>query len=170
MNTRNYLLSLLIPPALGFALHTIGLNLWIFLSLAQDPRKTVQRHVVKASNKPAVAVRRRLSLLHYHSHHGTDDCNYSFSLPLSPSCLSLRFSICFSPVRLSFRSHLHPTLALSPRHLSSVAAINLFTWKCKSVISQFTLTADEMVDIAQIGFSPIPGLLLTPPCLLSHQT
>lgn len=57
--------------------------------------------------------------------------------------------------------------------LSSVAAINLFRWKCKSVISWFMLTAYKMVDIAQIGFSqssPIPPCLrLAPPLLFIYS-
>lgn len=176
----------LIAPTSGFVLRTTGrnsvniprLNFWIqFFLYSRMPRETLHHRVVKASSKASVAiVWQWLSLPHYHSHHDTDNCYYLPDL-FSLSCLPLIFSICFSPVFSFvslFHSHLQPTLSLSlflsRRCPSSVAVINLFRWKCKCVISWSTLNADEMVGIAQTGFSqtlvtPPPHRLCLPPDL-----
>lgn len=76
----------------------------------------------------------------------------------SPLVHCLFLSDSQSASRLYFYLSLSFTLICSC--LLSVAAINLFRWNCKSVISWFTLTVEEMVNIAQIGFSQSP---LIPP-------
>ena len=159
------MINSLIPPALRFVLHKIGSNsvpycIWGFLFLyLRIPRDAALCRAVKASNKPGVAVVRQwLSPPHYHSHHGTDDCNYLPARSLCPVSLSDSQSAlrCYFFRLPLFRSHLQPTLGLFLRRLSSVAAINPSKWECKSTISEFTLTTHEMADITQIDFSKNP--------------
>lgn len=84
--------------------------------------------------------------------------------------LTLLYAAVFS-VRLSF-----PLICSRPSACSSDVShplqqsINPLKWECKSVISEFTLTTHETVDIAQIGFSKktllIPGLSVRQPVLI----
>lgn len=174
------MINSLIPPALRFVLHNTGINsvpywIWGFLFLyLRIPGEAALCRAVKASNKPGVAVVRQwLSPPHYHSHHGPDDCNYLPARSLRPVSFSDSQSAlrrCFF-VRLSF-----PLICSRPSACSSDVShplqqsINPLKWECKSVISEFTLTTHETVDIAQIGFSKktllIPGLSVRQPVLI----
>lgn len=92
--------------------------------------------------------------------------------------LTLLYAAVFS-VRLSF-----PLICSRPSACSSDVShplqqsINPLKWECKSVISEFTLTTHETVDIAQIGFSKKkpshsravrPTACTYPVCFLAHQ-
>lgn len=182
------MINSLIPPALRFVLHNTGINsvpywIWGFLFLyLRIPGEAALCRAVKASNKPGVAVVRQwLSPPHYHSHHGPDDCNYLPARSLRPVSFSDSQSAlrrCFF-VRLSF-----PLICSRPSACSSDVShplqqsINPLKWECKSVISEFTLTTHETVDIAQIGFSKKkpshsravrPTACTYPVCFLAHQ-